>query len=286
MARFGFAVKMLRTRFQAVRSLCPYCSSRAFRVIQRKKLLIQARKCEYCDLIYRWPTDGGVENQLFYTNTYYKVEKSIAPPPVEQLAALVQNKFINSPWNKEGRISFIRKRINPTGKLLDFGCSWGYGTFQYQQLGFNKVVGFELDKKRARFGNDQLDLDIKSRWEEMEDREDCGLILADHVLEHVSNPRNVLENFSVHCKSGGNLIVFVPNAACFEARRLGVRWGPFPGEVHPLAFTAEWFLKNLPRHGFSPKFFTSQGEPLPCGEYLPESEEIALIATKFWGPLH
>jgi len=45
---------MLRARWSRRRSLCPYCESSLHRRLQRKRLLIEARKCEFCGLIFRW----------------------------------------------------------------------------------------------------------------------------------------------------------------------------------------------------------------------------------------
>lgn len=279
MARIGFALKMIWARFDLTRSACPYCSSCFYTFMQRKKLLIQARKCLYCGLIYRWPVDIPEDTFSFYKKIYKKVEAPVAPPANTVLQQLIQQKFKGSAWDKTHRLYFIRRLIEYRGKLLDFGCSWGYGTYQYADLGF-KVVGLEIDKERANFGRVHLGLDLYSDWKEFEDQTYFEVILADHTLEHLNNLRETFDEFKKHSKTGTKLIIFVPNGGCVAARRLGVKWGPFIGESHAVALTMDWFFKNLPRHGFYPRFFKSTGEPFPAGEYLSDEDEIALIATR------
>lgn len=247
--------------------------------MQRKKLLIEARKCQYCGLIYRWPVDRPEDSRSFYGDAYKGQQATDMPAP-ELLGQLIQQKFKGSNWDKTHRLGFIRRLVERRGTFLDFGCSWGYGTYQYADLGF-RVMGLEIAKKRACFGRLQLGLDLRSDWKEFENQTYFDVILADHTLEHLSNPGETLEEFRKHSKPGTKLIVFVPNGDCKARRRLGTKWLPsLIGETHTMAFTAEWFSKNLPRHCFYPQFFTSSGEPLPEGEYFSDEEEIALIATR------
>jgi len=278
MARVAFALKMIWARFDPEKSCCPYCSSKFYTFMQRKKLLVQARKCLYCGLMYRWPVDRRREIRSFYQR-FYQGQQATEIPEREKLKQLMQNKFRGSIWDKTHRLDFLRSLVNYHGTLLDFGCSWGYGTCQYADLGL-KVTGLEIDKDRASFGRLHLGLDVRSEWKEFEDRTYFDVILADHTLEHLSNLREVLEEFRMHSRAGTKLIIFVPNGSGRAARFLGVKWGPFIGEAHTVAFTMEWFSKNLPRHCFYPRFYTGSGEPLPVGEYLSDEEEITLIATR------
>lgn len=279
MARLGFALKMIWSRFYSSRSVCPYCLSRAYILMQRKRLIIEARKCQYCGLIYRWPVDLPQHHLSFYRKIYKKVEAPVAPPKNDVLQQLIQQKFRGSSWDKTHRLDFIRRLVECRGTLLDFGCSWGYGTYQYAALGF-KVIGLEIDGNRVNYGRLHLGLDLHSEWKEFGDQTCFDVILADHTLEHLNNLGETFDKFKKHSKVGTKLIIFVPNGSGVAARRLGVKWGQFIGESHSVTFTMDWFSKNLPRHGFNPRFFKSTGEPFPAGEYLSEEDEIALIAMR------
>ena len=61
-----------------------------------------------------------------------------------------------------GVLQFLR----PGGRVLDFGCSWGYGTYQLRQAGFD-AVGFEVSRPRAKFGREKLGLNIIDSFDEL-----------------------------------------------------------------------------------------------------------------------
>ncbi len=277
MARMSFALRMLGARLHGDRRVCPYCGSRFAVFLQRKWLLIQARKCLYCGLIYRWPTDAAGATRAFYETGYEGQQATDVPGP-EAIDALVRQEFRGGQYDKSERIAFLRRRGIAGGTLLDFGCAWGYSVHQYTRAGF-RVTGFEIDRKRAAYGRAHLQLDLRSAWEDFGDAERFDVIVTDHSLEHAPDPGAVLDRFVSHLAPGGRLVAFVPNGACAAARRLGVNWGPFVGESHTVAFTPEWFARNLPRHGLLAEFFDSTGTPLCGGDYLADQGEIALVAT-------
>ena len=142
-----------------------------------------------------------------------------------------------------------------------------------------RLDGFRLriDRRRAEFGRVALGLDIKSDLAE-HGASKFDVILADHSLEHVPKLGDTLETWVSLAAKDAALIVFVPNASSRDARRLGVGWGPFIGEAHTVAFTMEWFARNLPRHGFKAEFRRPDGVPLLAGEYLDDCAEICMVA--------
>jgi SAM-dependent methyltransferase len=280
MSRAKFALRMLRARFDGERQLCPYCESRHFTLLQRKWLIMQARKCQYCGLIFRWPTDKGADNRAYYEQDY-DAEYATTLPDLTALSEMTKNNFRHTRCDKSHRIQFLETVGLTSRSLLDFGCAWGYTAYQYQQAGY-RVTGYEIDRNRALFGQQQLGLTLYSRREDVENAGPFDLILADHSLEHMPDPGEGLRLFTRVTRDQGHVVIFVPNGACVDARRrgVGVRGGPYIGEPHTVAFTPEWFIRNLPRHGFSPRFYTPQGERLRGDDYLADQPEIALVATR------
>jgi len=275
-ARWAFAWRMVQERWHPERSRCPYCGSRFAQFLQRKWLLIQARKCVHCGLIYRWPTDAPAGTRDFYEQSY-EGQQATDIPDADALSRLTEAGFRNTQYDKRGRAAFLERVVGNEGRFLDFGCSWGYSLFQYAQLGF-AVTGFELDRQRARYGQERMGLDLRSDWDAF-GQERFDVIFADHSLEHVPNPAEPLTKWRELAAEGAKLVVFVPNGSGRQARELGVKWGPLLGESHPIAFTIDWFARNLPRHGWLPRFYTPEGEPLRADDYLADQWEIALVAT-------
>ena len=244
--------------------------------LQRKLFLIEARKCAYCGLIFRYPTDTRNEAAHFYENAY-DGQQATTLPSKEELERMLETQFENSPFDKSHRVSFIQS-ISPNGLLLDFGCSWGYALQQFKAAGY-KPIGFELAHNRADFGRRALGIDIRTEWETL--RADLfgqvDIIYADHTLEHTSDLRQPLEGFSQLLKVTGLLIIFVPNGGSLIGRSQGVRWKPYIGETHTIAFTDQWWVNNLPRHGFSiERIFSSAN----VSESLYDGEELVCVARR------
>lgn len=277
MARLSFAWRMARQRWSSDNALCPYCDSRFALRLQRKWFLIEARRCMYCGLIFRWPIDPTDANREFY-ETDYEGQQATEVPDAAAAAAMAADGFSGTCWDRAGRISFFERALGKSGgrTLLDFGCSWGYATYQYKAAGW-AVHGFEIDRRRAEFGRVALGLDIKSDLEEYNGRR-FDVIIADHSLEHVPRHGDTLNALMKLAAPTAALVIFVPNGSCHDARRFGVNWGPFIGEAHTVAFTMDWFARNLPRHGFHPEFRRQDGVPLPEGECLDDCTEICLVA--------
>jgi 2-polyprenyl-3-methyl-5-hydroxy-6-metoxy-1,4-benzoquinol methylase len=277
LARLAFALRMATERWKSERSLCPYCESRFSLRLQRKWLLIEARQCIHCGLIFRWPTDpeGGARD--FYEKNY-DGQHATDMPTAKVLDRLVAQNFVGSSYDKSDRVLFLQRTLGASRgrKLLDFGTSWGYSLHQYKAAGW-RVAGFELDRHRAKFGRDRLNLTIHSTLDELRNQR-FDVVLSDHALEHVSRPGKILDIWTTITKGKAALVIFVPNASCAAARRLGVAWGPFIGEAHTVAFTMQWFMHNLPRHGWQADFYGSDGLKLPTGEYLMDHGEICVVA--------
>ena len=278
MARFAFAVEMLKARWSAQRSLCPYCESRLHRRLQRKKLLIEARKCEFCGLVFRWPCDDPDRARQFYEGAYEGQQATTLPASPEALEQLVEEQFRGTQFDRSHRVALVQSFL-PTGRLLDFGCSWGYSLVQWRAAGYD-AVGFEAARDRARFGRERLGLDIRDDLGafDAEPSASFDVVYADHVFEHLPLLRRPVELFARLLKPGGVLLLFTPNGGGALARRLGTGWGPFIGESHTIALTAEWCNRNLPAHGFQSRCFAGAAPQHPPD--LLDGEELVCQATR------
>jgi len=279
MARLAFALRMAKERWSKDHSLCPYCESKLFVRLQRKWVLIEARQCIHCGLIYRWPTDPADGTRDFYENGY-EGQQATELPHASELERMSSRNFAATQFDKHHRVAFLERTLgNAHGRaLLDFGCSWGYSVWQYLASGW-RAYGFEFDEDRSEFGRRHLKLDIRSSLEEFRGMR-FDIILADHALEHVARPGITLDTLARMASHASALVIFVPNGSCTAARRLGVGWGPLIGEAHTVGFTMSWFARNLVRHGWDPEFYTSAGVKLPKAEYLTEFDEICVVAQR------
>jgi 2-polyprenyl-3-methyl-5-hydroxy-6-metoxy-1,4-benzoquinol methylase len=145
----------------------------------------------------------------------------------------------------------VLKEVLPAGRVLDYGCSWGYGAYQMNRAGY-QTVGFEISKPRAELGRRKLGIEIIDSLSALDLLPDSSFdgIFASHVLEHLQSLKEVFGFFARVLRPGGIAMVLVPNAGGKMARELGTGWGPMISEKHTLALDGEFFLNNMPGFGF------------------------------------
>src|SRR5271168_457081 len=119
--------RMIRHRLSDRRAACPYCGGTRLRRVARKRLVLDVLECGGCLLLFRWPMETEEEFRRFYQAEYR--EGAITDlPSAERLARMSQQGFGRTSLDLSSKIALLRA-LEPGGRLLDYGCSWGYGVF-------------------------------------------------------------------------------------------------------------------------------------------------------------
>jgi len=233
--------------------------------------------------MYRYPKDQAEKSREFYQNTY-REGMTTELPDQSELERLLESNFINTEKDFSERIDLVR-RFSRGPNLLDYGCSWGYGLYQFRKAGFN-AIGFEISEQRARYGRKKLGMQIISDLQGLEVLRPASfdVVFSDHVLEHLPTPRIAFEVFDRLLTEEGTLLIFVPNCGGVNATRYGVGWGPMIGEKHALALTAKFFAKALQHFNMTAWFFSSPysgGSLSPgCTDEELSGDELMVIAKR------
>lgn len=260
---------------------CPFCEGERTQVIGRKHVVLQLRRCNACALKFRYPTDKASEAAQYYQKRY-RQENVTDLPPEEEIPRHIADRFRDSGRDLAPCLRMIREigALEPGGRVLDYGCSWGYGVHQLKEAGF-RAVGFEISKPRVEYGKRVLKVDLTSDVSALPSNS-FDLVYSSHVLEHIPDPKASFLHFQRLLKPSGKLLLYVPNCGGRDARKLGVKWGQMINEKHLLALTAEFFQRNLPAYGFRIMFASSPYNELPRplaeGPDL-EGEELLVVAT-------
>jgi 2-polyprenyl-3-methyl-5-hydroxy-6-metoxy-1,4-benzoquinol methylase len=171
---------------------CPDCGGTASTVVDRKYLLTQLRRCGSCRLQYRVPTDAPADNARYYEDEYDWGFTTTMPDDA-RLAQLKRNNFAGCDRDYAERIRLLRRCGLAGGgqRLFDYGCSWGYGSYQLMQAGF-AVTAFEIAPTRRRFARDKLGVntvdDVVATVADPAHRGTYDGVFACHVVEHVPRP--------------------------------------------------------------------------------------------------
>src|SRR5262249_48713421 len=148
------------------RNRCPNCSGRGEATVQRKYLVTRLVRCGSCKLLFRTPTDPPKFTDSFYQENYSRGFTTDYPAP-EALARLVETSFVGSEKDIAGRIQvFNALGIQPGARVLDFGASWGYGTWQLRRAEF-ETVGYEIGRPRARYAREALKVPVVDAWSDV-----------------------------------------------------------------------------------------------------------------------
>ncbi len=254
-SKFQFLVRVLRHRWNRQPCICPYCGvPTAVRLLRRKKLVLRILQCQACKLIFRWPTETADEAFDYYQDQYAALLQANLPRD-NDLRALMERDFAGSHSDIGNKIAVL-KAVRPAGRLLDYGCSWGHGTYQLARAGF-QVVGFEISKPRAQYAREKLHVEVVDDFGRLQafPAESFDIIFSNHVLEHLANLRDAFDLMFRLLRKGGLAFHVLPNFTGKTARR-GM-WIAWIGEEHPIAPTIEFFEQNLPRHRFQKLYFGS-----------------------------
>jgi len=211
----------------------------AFSASSDEKLADQLVRCKGCTLVYVNP----------------RIDDSLL---VESYESAVDPTFIaQNPERIRTFSKLLKKSLPPVGykpapgaRLLDVGCAGGAFLVAARDYGFN-VTGVEPSHWLAESGRTQYGLDIRQGVLSpgMFPDKSFDVITLWDVIEHVSQPTELLGSIYRLLKPDGLLLVNYPDFGSWMARMLGKRW-PFLLSVHILYYTRKTMTLQLEKAGF------------------------------------
>jgi 2-polyprenyl-3-methyl-5-hydroxy-6-metoxy-1,4-benzoquinol methylase len=219
---------------------CPSCGCAESRVVARKYLVTELRRCEDCQLLFRTPTTTSEENASFYQEEYTQGFTTDCPSD-DLLSKYLESEFSGGEKDYSDYIDVVLAAGGKTGdRLFDFGCSWGYGSWQFLRKGF-EVESFEISVPRANFAKSKLGIEVHSSLSDVKGPFD--IFFSAHVLEHVPSVKDSIELGMDLLKPKGLFVAFTPNGS-EEYRKSNVQlWNKLWGLVHPNFLDSKYYEK-------------------------------------------
>ena len=195
-------------------------------------------------------------------------------------------------------LELIRRHARSHGKLLDLGAAGGELGSALRDF-FDETIGFEynvdcIGQLKGRF--DQVVIADLERVAALPSDADA-IVIAD-VLEHLRDPKRVLELVRNALQKDGHVFVSVPNIANITIR-LGLLFGIFEyrdrgilDHTHLHFYTMRAFRREIENAGF--RILAVRGSSVPIrlivGKYLPEfllrpCERLLTWVTRVWRAL-
>lgn len=140
-----------------------------------------------------------------------------------------------------------------TGRILDVGCMFGFLLDEARARGLD-THGIELSSGPAKAAADkghQVFIGTIEAFAEAHPKLRFDAVFAQHVLEHIPDPRQFFATAKRLLVPGGRLVVCVPN---FEARLRKLMpngWGWYQVPVHLHHFSSRALHRLLVESGFS-----------------------------------
>jgi 2-polyprenyl-3-methyl-5-hydroxy-6-metoxy-1,4-benzoquinol methylase len=247
-SKLRYVKRMLRHRLRGQPRVCPHCgTSSTVSRIRRKKLVVDILQCSKCHLIFRWPADTPDELGIHYESQFAEDAPQVRQPDPHELQGLLNNNFASLFGDLSHKLSLLRA-VKPSGRVLDYGCSWAYATYLLQKNGYD-AVGFEVSRSRAEYARKHLAVPVIDSLSELESLPSGSfdIIYSNHVLEHLPSIRKTLALFTRLLKDDGIAFHILPNFTGATAR--SGKWLSWIGEDHPIAPTIEFFQLALPVAG-------------------------------------
>jgi len=209
---------------------CPSCGSVESVVVCRKYIVTALHRCNACHLLFRSPTTTDEESRLFYQDTYSQ-GFTTDTPSLYQLDKLKTSGFKGSEKDYTQYLDILSEiGCKPGDSLLDYGCSWGYGSWQFGQAGY-AVTAFEISLQRSQYAKTYLGINVETSLGNV--RGPFDIFFSAHVIEHVPSVSNSLQFARQVLKLGGWFVAFTPNGSELFRARQPKSWKYSWGLVHP-----------------------------------------------------
>lgn len=194
--------------------VCPVCGAQSVRPHwDCGSFLIQ--RCTDCAHLYQNPQPVFSDLRNRYQQSYFDYELS-NEEAFFRLMLLGLKDIGFSGW-EEG--------LKNRGAFLDIGCATGLLLSYMQERGWT-VHGAEICGPSARYGIENRHVDIFPGPLEQAPfpPESFSLIHFSHLIEHVPDPRRLLEKVHGLLVPGGAAVIVTPNRNGLQARLLGRKW--------------------------------------------------------------
>ena len=220
---------------------CPVCDSRAAMPMYGiDGLPHRILSCDGCGLGRMYPLPSPEEVASFYPAEYYGSPGAKFEPLTESVIRFVGTVHVRS----------LSKSLPESARILDVGCGRGVLLSSLADYG-HEVHGMDVSETAVTGADPRAQIKVAGCLMECEypDKHFDQIILW-HVLEHLTNPREVLAEINRILKPGGQVIVAVPNFSSRQAQWAGPAWFHLDLPRHLFHFPVAALRQILERTGF------------------------------------
>jgi 2-polyprenyl-3-methyl-5-hydroxy-6-metoxy-1,4-benzoquinol methylase len=240
-------LKWAATRCIGADKKCPGCGGNAAKLIRRKYLVTGLYECAVCRLRFRVPKESTERSENYYVEEIYQQGFTTTLPSADELRGLRESRFAGTEKDFGEYIRVLRSLLPSGARILDFGSSWGYGSWQMTEAGFD-VFSYEIGRQRAQYAHEQLGCTMVEDLRSLDGTIDC--FFSAHVIEHLPDPNVLFREAASLLRRGGVFVCFCPNGNP-DREREDTTYHQIWGEVHPLYITPDFMRWACAKHGLA-----------------------------------
>jgi SAM-dependent methyltransferase len=200
---------------------------------------VQLVTCRRCGFRYLTPQPRPGCEAAFYPRTYDPYRRSGATAHARRL---LLRREVRQLW----------PLLAPPRHVLEVGCATGELLQLVREAGNPRVTGVEPDEAAAAAARARGLVVHSGTLEELAlPSESVDVVLLQHVLEHVAEPRQALARIAQWLRPGGTVIVWVPNGASWAATVFGRAWMGYDPPRHRSVFTPATLRRALAAVGLT-----------------------------------
>lgn len=225
-------------------------------------------RCLSCGLVHLNPRPDPADMMKYYPAEYWGAREKGLREFVRGLEARLKESY---------KLRAVRLAGVNTGRALDIGCGRGEFLDLLRSRGF-AVAGLEPGAEAAKRGREEFGLDITHGMLGSGLLPEAGfdLITAWHVIEHLPEPGEALDEVCRALVPGGVFITAVPDFGGAQSEYFREGWFGVDAPRHLFHFTRRTLSGLLEKHGLTPFMRSS------CGTRY----ETAMLVRSLFGGLN
>ncbi len=210
---------------------CPLCqSAESNKYIEpyhwrKTKQVFTVAECGSCGHLYTKDAPSEDEIAPYYDSETYISHTDNKTTLFDRLYGIVKQYMLTQKWK------WIRADV-PRGTIVDYGAGSGAFVHFLRSIG-RDAEGYEMAEAGRDTAKRNYNIDLFEP-NELSDLEDASVAAFTmwHVLEHIYNPNELVEQMHAKLKKDGLLVVAVPNPESWDAKKSKSHWAAWDVPIH------------------------------------------------------
>ena len=203
------------------------------------------KRCQACNFVFTDDYPSEDESGRYYESEDYISHTDTGRNFFEKTYRSVRVLMLKR------KIALVRKVTGlRQGRILDIGSGTGHFLARMKSEGWH-ATGIEINSSARNYANSRFSLETKAP-EHISgiEAESADCITLWHVLEHFHHPFSYMEEIRRILKTGGTLIVALPNIRSSDSLHYGHFWAAWDVPRHLWHFSPSTFRMFAERSGF------------------------------------